>query len=330
MSALLDVRGLSLSLSSAGAERPILRDVQFTVARGELTALVGESGSGKSMTLRTILGLLPPGARSRGSVRLGDTELVGADRRTLRGIRGRRVAMIFQDPRAHINPVHRIGDFLCEHLVRALGVPRQEAARRAAAALGEVGLSEPERRMRQYPHELSGGMLQRVMIASALLAEPELLLADEPTTALDVTTQSEVMAILDELRRAHGMGVLLVTHDIELAGAVCDAMAVMYAGSVVELGSAGHLLDNPCHPYTAALLAAQPDIERRHERLAAIPGRPLAAAEAPAGCAFRTRCPFAEPACAQSTPALELHAGWHVRCLRAGEIRPAAFLEVQT
>jgi oligopeptide/dipeptide ABC transporter ATP-binding protein len=324
MRPLLELHDVSLRLPIGGRPAPILHDVSLAVGRGEMLGLVGESGSGKSMTLRSILRLLPRGAQLDGVIRLDGVDLRAARARDLRAVRGRRIAMVFQDPRAHINPVHRIGDFLTEALTRTRGLDPTEARRRAVTALGEVGISEPERRLRQFPHELSGGMLQRVMIASALLAEPELLLADEPTTALDVTTQSDVMAILDELRRERELAVLLVTHDIELAGAMSDRLAVMYAGSIVEQGTPSRMLSDPLHPYTAALVAAQPDIERRRDRLAAIPGRPLSASEAPQGCAFRTRCPFAQDACADDRPQLEEHDRGLVRCRRAGELHPAA------
>jgi oligopeptide/dipeptide ABC transporter ATP-binding protein len=230
------------------------------------------------------------------------------------------VAMIFQDPRAHVNPVRRIGDFMTETL-RLKGVAGAEAAARAARALRDVGIEDGERRLGQYPHELSGGLLQRVMIATMLLAEPRLVLADEPTTALDVTTQAEVMAILDELRREHGLALLFITHDLELAAAVCDRTAVMYAGQIVETNTADVLDRDPLHPYTAGLAAARPDIGASAHRLAAIPGRPISAFEAPDGCAFAPRCALAEDACRAARPALEPLGGGEVRCRRAGELR---------
>ena len=211
--------------------------------------------------------------------------------------------MIFQDPRAHVNPVRRIGDFMTEALRANQGVSAAEAGRRAADMLAQVGIDDGERRLRQYPHELSGGMLQRVMIAAALLTEPALLLADEPTTALDVTTQAEVMAILDELRREFGLAMLFITHDLELAAAICDRTAVMYAGQIVEIRASDLLHDDPLHPYTAALAAARPDIAQTRARLRAIPGRPLSAFEAPRrACAFAPRCPHATAACRERCP----------------------------
>jgi oligopeptide/dipeptide ABC transporter ATP-binding protein len=319
MTALLEIEEFSARLSVEGELRTVLHDVSLTIGAGEALGLVGESGSGKSMTARAVGRLLPAGAMTSGSVRFD-----GRDVSALRGGALRRyretVAMIFQDPRAHVNPVRRIGDFMTETL-RLKGVARADAAIRAAEALRDVGIEDGERRLEQYPHELSGGLLQRVMIATMLLGEPALVLADEPTTALDVTTQAEVMAILDELRRERGLALLFITHDLELAAAVCDRIAVMYAGQIVETNAADQLDRDPLHPYTAALAAARPDVAATAERLAAIPGRPVSAFEAPEGCAFAPRCAFARDACREARPALVPLAGGEVRCRRAGELR---------
>jgi oligopeptide/dipeptide ABC transporter ATP-binding protein len=252
-------------------------------------------------------------------VRFAGREVLGLSGSPLRAYR-EEVAVVFQDPRAHVNPVRRIGDFMTEGL-RLHGVGREEGARRAARALAEVGIEDGERRLSQYPHELSGGLLQRVMIATALLGEPRLVLADEPTTALDVTTQAEVMAILDELRRERGLALLFITHDLELAAAVCDRTAVMYAGQVVETRAAALLDRDPLHPYTAALAAARPDIGATTRRLAAIPGRPVSAFEAPDGCAFAPRCACAQDACRAARPPIVPLDGGEVRCRRAQELR---------
>ena len=286
-----------------------------------MLGLVGESGSGKSMTARSIMRLLPSTAAASGEVRFADADVLGLDQDALRRYRSSDVAMVFQDPRAHINPVRRVGDFLTEALVRTRDIPRAEALARAERVLEEVGIDDPARRLRQYPHELSGGMLQRVMIAAALLIEPRLVLADEPTTALDVTTQSEVMAILDELRRERGVAMLFITHDLELAAAVCDRIGVMYAGQIVELRPARELHDDPLHPYAAALSASRPSLLTRVARMAQIPGRPLSAFEAPAGCAFQTRCPHVEERCRARRPDLAAVEGGLVRCVRADELR---------
>lgn len=320
MSTLLQVQHLAVRLPVGGELRTVLRDVSFGIGEGEALGLVGESGSGKSMTARAVARLLPEGAEQQGSI-----HFAGADIATLKGaaLRDYRaaVAMVFQDPRAHVNPVRTIGDFMTEALRTNHGVSRAEAAARAVARLAEVGIPDGVRRMEQHPHELSGGLLQRVMIASALLTEPRLLLADEPTTALDVTTQAEVMAILDELRRERGMALLFITHDLELAAAVCDRTLVMYAGELVEERDSHLLHDDPLHPYTAGLVGARPRIEGSVRRLAAIPGRPRSAFEAPAGCAFADRCAHREPACEQEHPELCGLDGGLVRCGRAGELR---------
>ena len=318
---LLDIAGLTVLLEVHGEKRAVLRDVSLTVRPGEAVGLVGESGSGKSMTARAIDRLLPRGAEVHGSIRFGGSDvnrLVGADLRRYRN----QVAMIFQDPRAHTNPVRRIGDFMTEALQANLAVSAAEARRRAIDMLTQVGIDDGARRLRQYPHQMSGGMLQRVMIAAALLTKPRLLLADEPTTALDVTTQAEVMAILDGLRREFGLAMLFITHDLDLAAAICDRTAVMYAGQIVEIRASALLHDDPLHPYTAALAAARPDIAQTAPRLRAIPGRPLSAFEAPPQeCAFAPRCPYATDACRADVPALAELDGGLSRCVRAHELR---------
>ena len=320
---LLEVDGLSVTLAVEGVRRPVLRDVSLSLGRGEALGLVGESGSGKSMTARAIDRLLPPGAEVTGTVRFDGADVGALSGGALRRYRGR-VAMVFQDPRAHVNPVRRIGDFMTEALRTNQGVPLREAERRAIEVLGDVGIANGEHRLRQYPHELSGGLLQRVMIATALLTEPTLLLADEPTTALDVTTQAEVMAILDALRRELDLALVFITHDLDLAAAVCDRTAVMYAGQIVEIHGSSRLHDDPLHPYTAALAAARPDITQTAKRLQAIAGRPLSSFEAPADeCAFAPRCGYAQAACRESLPALVDLNGGVSRCVRAHELRPA-------
>ena len=303
----------------------MLRDVSLAVGEGEAVGLVGESGSGKSMTARSIARLLPNGARVEGSIRFRDRDVAQLRGGDLRGFR-EKVAMVFQDPRAHVNPVRRIGDYMTEALRTNRGVSGADARRRAVALLEQVGIDDGERRLRQYPHELSGGLLQRVMIAAALLTDPALLLADEPTTALDVTIQAEVMAILHDLRSEFGLALLFITHDLELAAAVCDRTVVMYAGQVVETRASAHLHNDPLHPYTAALAAARPSITSTAARLTAIPGRPLSAFEAPSGCSFAPRCPHVQDRCTAEDPAITELAGGQVRCLRAGELRDRSAL----
>ncbi|WP_327747698.1 ABC transporter ATP-binding protein [Streptomyces europaeiscabiei] len=317
---LVEVAHLRLDIPVRGHLRRVLHDVNLTLKPGEAIGLVGESGSGKSMTARTLMRLLPEGSVVEGEVRFGEVSLTGMDRRALRRYRASEVAMIHQDPRAHINPVRTIGDFLTEGLRDTTSVPRTEAAERAVALLREVGIADAPRRMRQYPHQLSGGLLQRVMIASALLARPRLIIADEPTTALDVTTQEEVMAILDEQRVERGLAMVFITHDLDLAAAVTDRIAVMYAGTVVESASARDLHDTARHPYTVGLLASRPstvDVQR----LWAIPGRPVSAFEAGPGCVFADRCPFAQDRCRTERPELRALDDHQVACHRAEELR---------
>ncbi|MGW4247316.1 ABC transporter ATP-binding protein [Nocardia sp. NPDC004722] len=318
---LLAVREFGLTLRVRGQRREVLRDISFTIDRGEALGLVGESGAGKSLTAKAIARLLPDGATTTGDIRLGDHDLLGLRGEALRRARTD-MAVIFQDPRVAINPVRRIGDFLTEQLRSVDRVGRDEATRRAQEVLSAVGITDTARRLRQYPGDLSGGMLQRVMIAAALLGKPKLILADEPTTALDVTTQSEVMAILDELRRDAGVALLFITHDLDLAAAVCDRTAVMYAGQIVESQSSARLHHDPLHPYTAALARARPDLDHPTPRLSVIPGQPIGAWQADANCGFAHRCPHRRPECTASGPiSLHSEADGAVRCLRSLELR---------
>jgi oligopeptide/dipeptide ABC transporter ATP-binding protein len=318
---LLAVEDLRVDLPVEGVLRTVLHGVSLQISAGEAVGLVGESGSGKSMTARAIARLLPPGAQVEGGIAFDGRDVRSLDGAALRAYRGE-VAMIFQDPRAHINPVRRIGDFMTEALRTNVGVSPDEAAIQAISLLDQVGIPDGAKRLRQYPHELSGGLLQRVMIASALLTTPRLLLADEPTTAQDVTTQAEVMAILDDLRREFQLAMLFITHDLDLAAAVCDRTIVMYAGQVVEVRTSDRLHDDPLHPYTAALAGARPSIDATASRLVAIPGRPLSAFEAPEdACAFAPRCPFVEDVCTERRPPLLELDGGLSRCLRALELR---------
>ena len=320
MSELLEVRDLNVGLKMEAGLREVITGASFSIAEGEAMGLVGESGSGKSMTAKAIARLLPKGAEVTGSVTFDGTDVLALEGDDLRRHRAQ-VAVVFQDPRAHINPVRRIDDFMTESLRSLENVTKSEGFRRAADALEEVGIDNPAKRLRQFPHELSGGMLQRVMIATALLSSPRMLLADECTTALDVTTQSEVMAILDELRRERGLSMLFITHDLELAGAVCDRTSVMYAGQIVETRAASVLHGDPLHPYSAALVQARPNITATAERLVAIPGRPLSAFEAPSGCRFAPRCLHATTSCSDHMQDFTELDGGSVRCQRAVELR---------
>ncbi|MCX5215147.1 ABC transporter ATP-binding protein [Kitasatospora sp. NBC_00240] len=296
----LDIQAYRLSLPNTA--RPVLAGVDLTVEARETVALVGESGSGKSLTSRSVLGLLPAGARTEGTVRVDGEDVLTMAPDELRRLRTNSAAMIFQDPRAAINPLRRIGDFLTESVRLNAGTAPATATARAAEMLEAVGLTAAA--LRQYPGELSGGMLQRVMIAAALMGDPALILADEPTTALDVTTQAEVVALLGDLKARFGTGLLFVTHDLGLAAAISDRVYVMYAGRIAETGPAEALFDRPRHPYTAALLNSTPRLEAPAGRLAAIEGRPPSLQEELVGCPFASRCPTATFLCSQQAPAL--------------------------
>jgi oligopeptide/dipeptide ABC transporter ATP-binding protein len=318
---LLEVRNVVTELPVDGALWPVVRHVSFTVERGEVVGLVGESGSGKSMTARTILRLLPRGARVSGEIRFDGTDILTLDPKGLRAVRADRISMIFQDPRASIDPLYRCGDHLDEALRVHRHLDRGAARQRSLQLLGEVGIKDPERVYRSYPDELSGGMLQRVMVAGALAIDPQFLIADEPTTALDVTIQAEIVAILDGLRRERELGALFITHDLELASMICDRILVMYAGRVLEAQGTDDLFARALHPYTAGLLRARPVLEERRKRLEMIPGRPPRLTEVLDGCPFAPRCAFVEEACRSTAPDLvELGPGRYSACRRSAEL----------
>jgi len=305
---LLAVQELSVRIERAqGAVRPCER-VSFTLDAGETVGLVGESGCGKSVTALALLGLLPrPGGRyAGGSIRLEGRELVGASEDELSRLRGRRIAAVFQDPGTSLNPYLTLGEQLVEGPMHHLGLARREAAARAEALLARVGIPDARLRLRAYPHQLSGGQRQRVMIAMALACEPALLVADEPTTALDVTLQAQILELLQDLRRERGLGVLLVSHDLGVVAELCDRVLVLYGGRIVEEGPTADVLARPAHPYTAALLRALPRLDGpRAARLAALPGLPPALdVPAPDACRFAPRCALARAACLAGEPAL--------------------------
>jgi peptide/nickel transport system ATP-binding protein len=274
VSGLLELTGLRVSVPDDGSHRVVVDRMDLTIGAGESLGLVGESGSGKTMTARAVLRLLPPGARVEGSIRFDGRDVLRMSPSELRAYRSGGAAMVFQDPRAHTNPLRTVGDFLTEGMRLNQGLPRRASQERACELLRAVHVEDPEGRMSNYPHELSGGLLQRVMIAAALSAEPRLLLADEPTTALDTISQAEVMAILAELRERLGLAMLLITHDLELAAATCDRTAVMQAGSVVEVQRSAALHDHALHPYTARLVAARPSVDGASPGPGVSPGPP--------------------------------------------------------
>ena len=273
--------------------------VSFSLARGEVMGLVGESGSGKSVTAYSLMGLVDaPGRIVGGRILFGGEDLVGLDEERMRRLRGRRIAMIFQDPMMTLNPVLRIDDQMIEAILAHEDVDRRTARRRARDALDQVGISSPDERLRAYPHQFSGGMRQRVVIAIALLHEPDLIIADEPTTALDVTIQGQILYEAQKLVREHDTALIWITHDLSVIAGLADRVCVMYAGRVVESGPVGETLTRPLHPYAHGLLRSVTAHARRGEPLAQIPGMAPSLIDLPPGCAFRDRCPRAQPACA--------------------------------
>ena len=318
----LEVDNLDTSLLIDGIVRPIVRGMSLTIGAGEVVGLVGESGSGKSITARSVIGLLPPGAVSTGSVRFLGQDTLSMSRRQLRGIRSDQIGMIFQDPRAHIDPLWKIDDYVGEGLRLHKGLSKAQARERSRALLESMGIADADRVLDCYPGQLSGGMLQRVMIAGALSCEPKLLIADEATTALDVTVQSDILAILRQLQESHSLSMLFITHDLALASVICDRVVVMYAGWPMAVQAAGDLFEAPAHPYAAALVGARPRLDQKVERLRVVPGRPVSALEVSSGCPFRPRCTYAIAECEQLTPTLsQLAPGVLTECIRAGELR---------
>jgi peptide/nickel transport system ATP-binding protein len=316
----LAVDGLSLAIDGAG----VVDDVAFTLAAGETLALVGESGCGKTLTALSIAGLLAPMVRVvRGSIRLAGQELVGLGERALRPLRGREVAMIFQEPVASLNPLLTVAEQLTEGPRTQSGLSRTAALTRAREMLVAVGIPDPDQRLGQFPFELSGGMCQRVMIAAALIGGPRLLIADEPTTALDVTIQAQILTLIRELARARGTAVLLITHDMGVVADMADRVAVMYAGRIVEAGGVEAVLGRPRHPYTRRLLSALPRLDQpRKTRLATIEGTVPDFRAFPAGCRFRPRC-FAAGAGCDVAPSLLGEAEHRVACWHADAVAAA-------
>ncbi|MBM3874344.1 MAG: ABC transporter ATP-binding protein [Verrucomicrobia bacterium] len=299
--------------------------VSFALDRGETLGIVGESGSGKSVTCYSIMGLIPtpPGRIESGAAIFDGTDLLGCRPAEARAIRGKRIAMIFQDPMTSLNPYLRISEQLIEPLLIHGLADRKEALRRAREMLEAVGINDAAKRIHYYPHEFSGGMRQRVMIAMALITRPELLIADEPTTALDVTVQAQILDLIRRLQREYGMAVIFITHDLGVVSGLCDRVQVMYAGRIVETASTRALFRTPRHPYTRALQQSIPSLQPKGSELYTIPGMPPDLSKPIAGCAFAARCAAAVPGCAQRDPALaEVSSGHAQACLRvaAGEL----------
>jgi peptide/nickel transport system ATP-binding protein len=293
--------------------------VDLALTNGATLGLVGESGCGKSVTSLAIMGLLPKqSAEVTGSIRFDGLDLLHVPDQTLRDLRGNRLAMIFQEPMTSLNPSFTIGDQIMETILRHRGGTRSAARKRTIELLRRVHIASPERRIDEYPHKLSGGMRQRVMIAMALACDPQLLIADEPTTALDVTLQAQILDLMRELKAESGAAIILITHDLGVVAEVCDEVAVMYAGEIVERATVDELFANPQHPYTVGLLGSIPRLDRRTSHLATIEGMVPNMANPPPGCRFAARCPFAEDTCAGAPPPLvKLSAVHWSRCIRA-------------
>lgn len=324
-SALLDVRGLSVAFKSIAGPLTVVDDVSFAVPRNSVMALVGESGSGKSVTALAVAGLIPfvGGTVTSGAVEFGGVDLLKLSRREVNAIRGKRIGFIFQDPMSCLNPAFRIGDQIAEVVRRHKDSSRKTAWKRAVEMLDRVGIASAEARARDYPHQFSGGMRQRVMIALALACDPELLIADEPTTALDVTVQARILEIIEELKAANGMSVLFITHDLGVVAEIADDVTVLYAAEVVERARVHRLFESPSHPYTAALLNSMPQVALKTGRdVLGIPGMVAQAHAWPSGCRFHPRCShMVEGTCTTDRIELRHVGGSASRCARAEELR---------
>jgi peptide/nickel transport system ATP-binding protein len=315
----LEVRDLSVGLRGERQQFLVTRDVNFVIMPGEFVGLVGESGSGKSVTGLSILGLLPPAlARRQGEVVFEGHDLMSMSELEMRHIRGDQISMIFQEPMSALDPVFSIGDQISETLLAHRKMTRKEARERAIQGLADVGIPSPQKRYEDYPHQLSGGMQQRVMIAIALICEPKLLIADEPTTALDVTVQAQTIDLLNKLSQKTGTALLFITHDLGVVAETCTRMLTMYAGEIVEDAAVEDVLRRPHHPYTSGLLRSIPRLSKRKSRLPSIRGRVPSAMEMPVGCRFGPRCDYAQARC-QEPQVLQHDDGLRVRCVRRHE-----------
>jgi peptide/nickel transport system ATP-binding protein len=318
---LLSIRGLGIRFRTSQGDWQATRDITFDLARGERLGIVGESGCGKTITGLSILRLLPPRvATVEGRIGFDGTNLVDCPLRQMRDVRGRRIGMIFQEPMSALDPVFTVGDQIAESLRVHGTISKAEARARAIEMLKRVGIASPERRVDDYPHQLSGGMRQRVMIAAALICEPQLLIADEPTTALDVTVQAQILDLLRNLSETSKTALMLITHDLGVVAETCTRMITMYAGEVIEDAAVDAALVRPLHPYTSGLLRSLPHLSPRLGRLPSIPGRVPSIAEMPDGCRFKARCPHATAGCEAEQELLDAGEGRKVRCWRFGEL----------
>ena len=305
MSALLSVEGLRVRLPTPRGEVTIVDGVDYVVEGGEVFGVAGESGSGKTISVLALLRLLPEGAKVEGKAIFDGRDLLALSARDLRGVRGKEVSMVFQDPLTSLHPMLSIGNQLTEHVRMHEGLRRSAVERRAVELLEEVRIPDPEKALKSFPHQFSGGMRQRIAIAIALACRPKLLIADEPTTALDVTVQAGILRLLDRLRQENGLSVILITHDLGVMSSIADRVSVFYAGRVVEAGGVHELLARPRHPYTRALLEALPHPEAEGgAELIAIAGAPASPQRRPSGCAFHPRCAYAQESCRTEVPPL--------------------------
>ena len=306
---MIDTDNLSVTFSRGRRSVKAVNGVSLKVRAGEVVALLGESGSGKSVTMRSLLRMHPKGTSIEGSMSVAGHDVTGLSTRELGNLRGAVVSMVFQEPRLALDPVYTLGRQIEETVLRHERVSKAEASARALALFEKVRIPSPQRRLQNYPHEMSGGMLQRAMIAMALACNPKVLLADEPTTALDATVQIQILLLIRELQKEYGLSVIFVTHDIGVAAEVADRIAVMYAGRIVEEGTAGDIIRNPKHPYTKGLLGARVELADGRDRLITIPGAPPDLADLPSGCAFAPRCADVMPPCRVAVPPLVGDAG---------------------
>ena len=324
MTRLLEINDLRVEFQSPQGTVKAVDGLSYHVDAGETVAVVGESGCGKSVSALAILGLVPcpPGHIASGSIRLDGHELIPHNEEQLRNVRGREIAMVFQEPMSSLNPVLNIETQLTESMRHHLGMSASQAHTRGIELLDMVGISEPERRLKQYPHHLSGGMRQRVMIAHALSCEAKLIIADEPTTALDVTIQAQILDLMKDLTDRFGVALILITHNLSVVARYADRVNIMYAGKIIETGTTEAIYSNPRHPYTIGLLGSLPRIDkRRSKRLASIDGQPPDLARLDDGCAYRPRCGWAMDACAQSFPPLEaIDDGHRSACFRKTDL----------
>ena len=321
--ALLEVNNLSVRFDTPDGEIHAVNDVSLSLDKGQTLGIVGESGSGKSQLSFALLGLLAANGRASGSVKYDGQEILNAPEKVLNKIRANQIAMVFQDPMTSLNPYMRISDQMAEVLVHHKGISKSQAITESVAMLDAVKIPDARNRVRLYPHEFSGGMRQRVMIAMSLLCHPKLLIADEPTTALDVTVQAQIMTLLRELQAEFGMATILITHDLGVVAGFCERSIVLYGGRIMERADVDPLFETPTHPYTTGLLKAIPRVDDAHDRLHAIPGNPPNMSGAPVGCPFAPRCDYVMDVCRSTMPPLETFDGDRARaCHRSiAEVR---------